>query len=222
MKFGEMDMQEKWSYENGFYWSSCPTRINKLLVHYELYKSIKNIPGHIFELGVYKGTSLIRFATFRDAVENSFSRKIIGFDTFGKFPTKDVTLEEDISFIEKFEKEGGDGLSDIELESIMKSKNFQNIQLVKGNVFDTIPRYLSENPETRLSILHLDMDVKEPTKFALDILYDRIVPGGLIILDDYNAVSGATLSVDAFLNKHHLKIQKLPFYHVPSYIRKPV
>jgi hypothetical protein len=44
------------------------------------------LPGNIIECGVFKGASLIRFATFRYILEAPFSRKIIEFDTFGKFP----------------------------------------------------------------------------------------------------------------------------------------
>ena len=64
------------------------------------------------------------------------------------------------------------------------------------------------------------MDVKEPTTFALQLLYDRVVPGGLIVLDDYNAVAGETDAVDEFLKTHNLKIEKTPYYSVPSFIRK--
>jgi len=38
-------------------------------------------------------------------------------------------------------------------------------------------------------------------------------------LDDYNAVTGATISVDESSRKYQLRIEKLPFYHVPSYLR---
>ena len=68
----------------------------------------------------------------------------------------------------------------------------------------------------------LDMDVKEPTDFALGLLYDRVVPGGIIVFDDYNAVAGETISVDEFVAKHKLKLEKLPFYNVPAYVRKPI
>ncbi|NKB77738.1 MAG: dTDP-6-deoxy-L-hexose 3-O-methyltransferase [Gammaproteobacteria bacterium] len=193
-----------------------------MLAHYELYKSIVNLPGHIFELGVYKGASLIRLATFRSSLENDFSRKIVGFDAYGKFPTESLEVADDLTFIDMFEGNGGFGLEESELDEILNQKNFQNIELVKGNVFDTLPKYLSDYPETRLSFLHLDMDVKEPTDFALEHLYDRVVPGGLIVLDDYNSVVGETISVDNFLKEHKLKIEKLPFYQVPAFIRKPI
>ena len=68
----ELNPADVWDYENGFYWFSPKSRLNKMLAHYELYKTIVNIPGHIFELGVYKGASLVRFATFRDALENDY------------------------------------------------------------------------------------------------------------------------------------------------------
>ena len=48
------------------------------------------------------------------------------------------------------------------------------------------------------------MDVKEPTDFALEKLYERVVPGGLIVFDDYNSVAGETISVDNFLKQKNL------------------
>tara|TARA_B110000977_G_scaffold164757_1_gene211499 strand:+ start:110 stop:787 length:678 start_codon:yes stop_codon:yes gene_type:complete len=221
-KIRELNRSSLWDYENGFYWFSPKSRLNKMLAHYELYKTISSIPGHIFELGVYKGASLVRFATFRDTLENDFSRKIVGFDAFGEFPTSDLKAQDDLSFIEKFEGAGGPGLSKEEVADVLSSKGFENFNLVKGNVFETLPKYLSDNPETKIALLHLDMDVKEPTDFALELLYDRLVPGGIIVFDDYNAVAGATISADKFVAEHKLKLEKLPFYNVPTFVRKPI
>jgi hypothetical protein len=211
-----------WDYENGFYWFSSPTRINKLLAHYELYKSIVGLPGDVFELGVYKGASLVRLATFRDLLENDFSRRIVGFDAFGKFPKDQLTLKHDLTFIDDFEKAGGYGLSVEEIEGIFVHKNFQNVLLNPGNVFDTLPAHLEKFPATRISFLHLDMDVKEPTVFALETLWERVVPNGIVVFDDYNSVAGETDAVDDFLKRHHLKLEKTTHYYVPSYIRKPI
>ena len=210
-----------WDYENGFYWFSPRSRMNKLLAHYEIYKKIVDLPGHVFEFGVYKGASLIRFATFRDALENDFARKIVGFDAFGAFPKDDVKDADDQKFIARFEESGGDGLEDRELQGLLAAKNFQNVDLVKGNIFDTLPTYLDQNPAARIARLHLDLDTKEPTDRALELLYDRVVSGGIIVFDDYNAVAGATQSADAFVAKFGLRMQKLPFYTVPSFVEKP-
>ena len=105
---------------------------------------------------------------------------------------------------------------------LLKAKSFGHFELVEGNVLNTLPKYLEDNPATRLALLHLDMDVKEPTDLALELLYDRVVPGGLVVLDDYNSVAGETISVDEFARERGLKIEKLPFYTTPAFIRKPV
>tara|TARA_Y100001963_G_scaffold100791_1_gene138672 strand:+ start:1576 stop:2292 length:717 start_codon:yes stop_codon:yes gene_type:complete len=215
-----LSVKNVFDFENAFYWFSHPTRINKLLAQYEIYKTIIGIPGDVFELGVFKAASLIRLAAFRNTLENDYSRKIVGFDAFGKFPTENLSMKSDLDFVNQFEGVGGQGLTIDEVEKVLKHKSFNHIQLRKGNIFKTLPLFLEENPATRLAMLHLDMDVKEPTSFALDLLYERIVPGGVIVVDDYNAVEGATQAVDDFLQKTGLKIEKDPFYVLPSYIRK--
>jgi hypothetical protein len=215
-----LDSEKIWDYENAFYWFSHPTRLNKLVAHYELYKTITGLPGEIVELGVYKAASLIRWATFRNLLENDFSRKIVGFDAFRKFPTEHLALSSDIDFINKFESSGGEGLSKEEVTSLLVHKGFENIYLTAGNIFETLPEYIGQYPATRIALLHLDMDVKEPTAFALDYLYARVVPNGIIVLDDYNSVAGETDAVDAFIAKKQLRIEKTSHYRVPAFVRK--
>lgn len=207
-----------WDYENAFYWLSDPARIQKILSHYELYKLIVDIPGDVLEFGVYKATSLIRFCTLREIFETNSSRKIIGFDTFDAFPDKNLTLESDINFIDHFNV-GGKGLDVNEINSIMENKNFNNVELIKGNVFDTVDGYIEENPGFRISLLHLDMDVKEPTEYVLEKLLNRIVPGGIIVLDDYGTVEGETIAIDKFVKDNNLEIKKLPHNYTPCYIQ---
>ena len=212
--------EQTWDYENAFYWFSHPTRLNKLLAHYEIYKRVSMLPGSIFEFGVFKGVSLIRFATFRNAIENDFSRRIVGFDAFGNFPTENVNLQSDRDFISRFESDAGIGLNLKDIKSIIERKKFENIELIQGDVFDTLPLYLEKNPEERLALLHLDMDVMEPTLYVLDKMFDRIVPNGVIVFDDYNTVAGETKVVDQFLSKHKLVIEKHSLNHTPSYVIK--
>jgi hypothetical protein len=55
----------------------------------------------------------------------------------------------------------------------------------------------------------------------LEQLYDR-VGGGIIVLDDYSTVAGATRAVDEFIAERNLNIsiQKLPFNYIPCFIVK--
>ena len=67
------------------------------------------------------------------------------------------------------------------------------------------------------------MDTYHPTAFALDKLWNRVSSGGIVAIDDYNSIAGATNAVDEFIVKRNLKIQlkKASYYSVPSYIVKP-
>ena len=63
------------------------------------------------------------------------------------------------------------------------------------------------------------MDIYSSTKFALNKLYKKMSPNGIILIDDYSTVEGATKAVDEFLKKNKkLKLNKLKFYQQPSYI----
>ncbi len=147
-KFFGFDLEKQWHYENGFYLTSHPKRLSKMLAHYELYKSIIDLPGHVVECGVYKGTSLIRFCTFREILESPHSRKIIGFDAFGEFPKQNE--QDDAKFIQEFENAGGKGISINELKNVLKHKSIQNYELIKGDVIETIPKYISKHPELKI------------------------------------------------------------------------
>ncbi|QYE99502.1 TylF/MycF/NovP-related O-methyltransferase [Paraclostridium sordellii] len=218
LEYNETNISNSWDYENGFYLTSPVNRMGKQLAQYELYKKIVNIPGEILEFGVYKGASIIRFATYRELLENTYSRKIIGFDIFGEFPKTDN--DDDNKFIQRFEEQGGNGISKEALEDFIKNKNIDNIELIKGNVFDTLDEFLEKNKQIKISLLHLDLDVYKPTKFILEKLYERMVPGGIIVFDDYGTVKGATDAIDEFLKEKNKKIEKLSLCYIPSFVVK--
>ncbi|KWV90431.1 TylF/MycF/NovP-related O-methyltransferase [Erythrobacter sp. YT30] len=204
--------------ENAFYLQSHPARMAKLLAHYELYRRVSHLPGSLVEAGVYKGASLMRFAAFRETLESSHSRSIIGFDAFGAFPRDAVEGSSDAAFIDEFENAGGQGISKDDLAALFDSKGYGNVTLVEGDIFKTLPRFLDEEPETRISLLHLDLDVYEPTAFALEKLLPHMVRGGLIVFDDYGVVEGATRAADEMCKALNTNLEKLPNYCVPSFL----
>jgi len=189
-----------------------------MLAHYELYKSIINLPGHIVECGVFKGASLIRFFTFREILESPYSRKIIGFDAFGKFPDQDSANDQ--AFVEGFERSAGYGISVDELKKVLSYKGFENYELIQGDIADTIPKYVSNHPELKIALLHIDVDVYKPTVVILNHLFDRVVKGGLVVFDDFGTVAGETKAIDEFFSERDVIIEKLSISHIPSFIRK--
>lgn len=212
------DYEKAFEYENGFYLTSDRRRIQKLIAHYEIYKKIINLPGAVVECGVFKGASLIRFAQFRDMLESVYSRKIIGFDIFGRFPQGGV--KEDDEFIANFEAQAGDGIPIEALYEVLSYKGICNVDLVKGDVTKTIPDYIEKNKELKISLLHVDVDVYAPTKTILERLWSHVVPGGIVVFDDYGTVYGETKAVDEFFSEKKVDFIKLPISHIPTFIIK--
>ena len=210
----------KWDYENGFYLTCETGRIGKFLNHLEIYKKIVGLPGVVLEFGVYKGASFCRLAAFRDLLENSSSRKLIGFDAFGKFPN-DLNIESDRNFVQNFEGAGGYGISREELKMHLNNKGVSNFELIAGDIRSTIREFLYANPSIKVALLHIDVDVYEPTKIILEAFWERLVTGGILMLDDYGTVEGETRAVDEFFEQSGVTIHKLNYYHIPAYIVKP-
>ena len=212
-----------WKYENLFYLTSDKKRILKLLDHYEIYKKILNVKGDIIECGVFKGASLIRFLTFRDLIERQSKRKVIGFDAFGKFPHPNKNYKNnkaDKIFAKRHDDNIGLGINMDSLKKYLKKKRITNYKLVKGDVLKTLPNYLKKNKKLKIALLHLDLDVYEPTRFALNNLYKYIAKNGIILLDDYSHIQGATLAVDEFIKIKKLKILRVSKNGRPYFIQK--
>jgi hypothetical protein len=205
----KIDSEKIWKAENIFFLKSDISRYAKFLCHYEIYKKIIDIPGDIIELGVFKGASLVKLAIFRQLLENHRSRKIYGFDNFGKFTIQ--KNKQDKKFINWWSNKVGNGISNVELEEILKDKKIENFELIKGDIAKTLRPFLKKNPKLRISLLHLDLDVYKPTYYALINLYNRVSSCGIILIDDYNLVSGATKAVDHFIKKKKTEIKKIKF-----------
>jgi len=206
-------------HENNFMLTSDPSRLGKIMAHYELYRMIKDLPGAIVECGVFKGNSFIQFCTFRTLSESAHSRKIIGFDTFAAVPPTD--FKDDKKYLENFKAAAGDrALSVKELSDALDKKGIKNYELVAGDVCDTVPKYLKDNPHLKIALLHIDTDIYEPAKTILETLYDKVVRGGVIAFDDYGTFPGETKAADDFFKDKKVQLKKFPFSHIPSFVVK--
>jgi len=215
------NFEKAFEYENNFYLSCGITRISKILSHYEIYKMIKEVPGEIIECGVFKGASYLRFAMFREIFGNPFSKKIIGFDTFSKFP--ETTFQDDNKARNKFiSSAGSDSISKEQLLKILDNKGLnKHVDLIEGDITETVPSYVKANPELKISLLNLDTDIYEPTVTILEHLYPKITKGGILMLDDYGTHPGETKAVDEYFKNKTVEIKKFSFAMTPCYIIKP-
>jgi O-methyltransferase len=63
-----------------------------------------------------------------------------------------------------------------------------------------IPSRFAEVAHRRFCFVHLDVDLYQPTLDSLDFFYERVVPGGILLCDDYgsSACPGAKRACDEF------------------------
>ncbi|MFI9008792.1 class I SAM-dependent methyltransferase [Actinosynnema sp. NPDC053489] len=116
--------------------------------------------GMALEFGVYTGGTLKLIATAFDG------RGVYGFDSFEGLP-------EDWRNGFPAGLFGMDGLPDVD-----------GAELVVGWFDDTLPGFLAEHPGP-VSFLHVDCDLYSSTKTVLDLVGPRLVPGSVIVFDEY-------------------------------------
>lgn len=214
------DTSKAFEFENNFYFSCEATRMAKWVAHYELFQRTKDLPGAFVECGLFKGVSFLRFAMFRAIFGNENSLKMIGFDVFGEFPAS--SFKQDQKYIDRFIAEAGSSsIDEHQLLGLLKDKKIdKNVDLVKGDICQTVPEYLKKEPSLRISLLNLDVDIYDPSVTILENFWPRIVKGGILILDDYGKFTGETNAVDEFFRGKDVTINKFPFCQFPSYIVK--
>jgi len=93
------------------------------------------------------------------------------------------------------------------------------VELVKGDLRETAPRYIKANPHLVVSLLYLDIDLYEPTKKALEVFVPRMPKGAIIGFDELNAniFPGETQAVLETLGLRNLEIQRFSFDSYVSY-----
>lgn len=214
------DFDQMYEFENNYMLTTKPHRIGKLIAQFELFKKTCLIPGDIVEFGVFKGASFSRIALYRKLLGLENSKKLIGFDIFGKFP--EAQTQSDLLQKQSFtDAAGEESISQEQLESVLDNNGCRhNTALVGGDICESLPEYLNQNPATKFSLINLDVDLENVTEIILENTYERLSKGGIIMFDDYGFFAGATRVIDSFCEKQHLKLCILPFAKTPTYVIK--
>ncbi len=101
-------------------------------------------------------------------------------------------------------------------------KQVPRIELIKGDVRETIPEFLqSKGNGLKIALLNLDLDLYEPTQIALEHFVPRMVRGGIIIVDEYavDTFGGETKAIDEYFEKAfgvRPKLKKFTWHSNPS------
>lgn len=157
---------------------------------YNLYLKALHTHGVIMEFGVRWGQNLALFTTFRNIHEPyNLSRKIVGFDTFEGFPsvsTHDGAGDESrigaYSVTAGYETYLGEVLR--AQERLGPRSHVKRHELVKGDVVETLPRYLDDHPETIIALAYFDLDLYEPTKACLNAIKPHLAKNSVVGFDE--------------------------------------
>ena len=171
-------------------------------------ETTRNLEGTIVECGVWKGGMICGASRF--ALNNNINRNFYAFDSFIGFPEptdKDIVAYTNKSALEL--ENWGMKRAPVQLESLnslLECMELLNIPThiitpVKGWFKDTVP-FFTDN----IVILRLDGDWYESTKVCLENLYDKVVSGGIIILDDYGYWKGCKEATDEFLRERKVDV----------------
>lgn len=189
---------EMWDAWNRFHYLADSHRFQKIFARADLVRMVRDVPGDIVDAGAYKGTSTLQFAHAINAYQPNTRKRVISFDTFDAVFPK---AREDEAQTASDHMKTYEATAYGELVKAIENHGLENrVEIVKGDITETMPQYVKDNPGFRISILHCDLDVYPATLETLKAAWHRIVPGGIAVFDEY-AINqwGEADAVDEFL-----------------------
>jgi len=157
----------------------------------------KDIPGCVVECGVWRGGMSAGIASLLGPTRTYYL-----FDSFeGLPPAQAIDGSKAIQWQQATDSTAYyDNCSAGEqfAHQAMRRAGARDVRLVKGWFSDTVPGFM---PPTPIAVLRLDGDWYESTMTCLTGLYDKVTPGGLIILDDYYSWDGCSRATHDFLSR---------------------
>ena len=124
-----------------------------------------HLDGDFAEFGVYTGTGIKTVIDYLGGVK--FPKTFWGYDYFDSNPDGDLDFKDNDKNFFKFVQN--------------RFKNYPQVKLIKGFVPDSFQLGMPDS----LAYMHIDMNNHKGELAVLDALFDRVVSGGIIILDDY-------------------------------------
>ncbi|MEM9144812.1 MAG: TylF/MycF family methyltransferase [Pseudomonadota bacterium] len=155
------------------------------------------VPGDFIETGVWRGGACIYARAILEAY-GAKERTVWVADSFAGLPPPDA---------EKYPSDSGDkhhknaalaiSRADVEAHFELYGLLDDRVQFLEGWFKDTLPTA----PIEQLAVLRLDGDMYESTMDALRALYQKVSPGGFVIVDDFGAVPACAQAVRDYLGK---------------------
>lgn len=178
------------------------------------------VEGDIVMVGVFKGgAALYLWSLFK---EKGFEGKLWLFDSFKGFNQQRLTKAKDIESISVF---GSNEYFQTKSSAIGVKTLFekfeleQDVHIIEGFIEDTL-KTASIN---KIAFLHIDVDAYDPTLFALEQLYPKLMLNGWCVLDDYEvSIFGCKEAVDNYRETSQISNEIILFGTYPAGWKKTV
>jgi O-methyltransferase len=177
------------------------------------YLRANQIEGDVVECGVWAGGSIAAAALLGS--EDFSQRKYWLFDTFEGMtrPSVHDPKEAKDKYL-KTKHQTGEGSNWCEVNETQVRNNLIDVGVdistcvfIAGDVANTL---IQKNLPTKIALLRLDTDWYESTLIELEQLFPKLVPGGVLIIDDYGHWEGARKAVDEYFERQKIKPFLIP------------
>lgn len=189
--------------------------ITRFITLYELFKLAQPVKGSIVECGVLRGFGLMSWAHLSAVLEPAnLMRRIYGFDSFDGFPAVGPLDANPLKTASPGELRADSFEELSKIINIYDQDRFlghvEKVRLIKGDVVETVPRFVKENPHVVVSLLFMDVDLYEPTKTVLTQLVPRMPKGAVLVFDqlDNPIWPGETLALLDTLGVGKLELRR--------------
>lgn len=180
-------------------------------VHQRMYNATQflryslDFPGDVVECGSFRGLSSYIFCNYMRLANQDFKGE--GYHIFDSFEGLSEPSEQDIIAKDDYGAVGQPsfpaGAFKGSLETVKTTlSDFPSIEYHPG----WIPESFADVPEREYKFVHLDLDLYEPIKAAVQYFYPRMVKGGVIVIDEYGFPRwpGAQRAIDEYCHAHNL------------------
>lgn len=168
-----------------------------------------NVEGAIVECGVWRGGGMM--AVMKTLLSLGIEdREVYLYDTFEEGmtspdPDKDISWagDEAGNVVRRWETSNEyPTLGEVKDNVYSTGYPPDNIYFIKGDVMHTL---LNKTPKS-ISLLRLDTDWCQTTKFELEKLYPQLSQNGILIIDDYGHWKGARQAVDEYFAENNVRM----------------
>lgn len=184
--------------------------LSRFLTLHDCYQKTLGISGHIADVGVYKGASLLYFSKLVQIYEPVTLTQVHGFDWFqGNAPTDDDPRVLVGSSTESYERVS----RLVELQSLQSIVRLHKVDLSKE-----LGAFFEKHPHLQFKLIFMDTGTYEVVNACLPLFWEHLSKGGMMVFDQYNTeiAPGETRAVRQFFEDKGCIMQTFPSGWMPT------